>query len=243
MALPSSGSLSLTDINSEIGASSTATVALNSPTIRALTSTSTDSTIILPNTFYGKSWVPIWNTPAGSIGEGYTQQAQSKSVSASGANSYTIVSGALPSGLSLNSSTGAITGTISAGIVADYSTATYNFTIRATKTNAGSSDRAFSILVRSRYVGILCGTANENGAISISAPSGMVLNRKDFSSYGTPGGSCGAFTYGWCNSGSSNSWNPGIVSSIYVLAANSWWGDPCGGTPKRMYVQMTYGPF
>ena len=56
---------------------------------------------------------------------------------------YSIASGALPGGLSLNSSTGAITGTES-GATAE---TTYNFTARATDAEAQTADRAFSITV------------------------------------------------------------------------------------------------
>ncbi len=88
---------------------------------------------------------PTWNTAAGSLGSlaaggtaNFTVSATSDSTVA-----YSIVSGALPGGLSLNSSTGAITGTES-GATAE---TTYNFTIRATDAEAQTADRAFSITV------------------------------------------------------------------------------------------------
>lgn len=88
---------------------------------------------------------PTWNTAAGSLGSlaaggtaNFTVSATSDSTIA-----YSIVSGALPGGLSLNSSTGAITGTES-GATAE---TTYNFTIRATDAEAQTADRAFSITV------------------------------------------------------------------------------------------------
>ena len=88
---------------------------------------------------------PTWNTAAGSLGSlsaggtaNFTVSATSDSTIA-----YSIVSGALPGGLSLNSSTGAITGTES-GATAETS---YSFTIRATDAEAQTADRAFSITV------------------------------------------------------------------------------------------------
>jgi len=88
---------------------------------------------------------PTWNTAAGSLGSlaaggtaNFTVSATSDSTVA-----YSIVSGALPGGLSLNSSTGAITGTES-GATAETS---YSFTIRATDAEAQTADRAFSITV------------------------------------------------------------------------------------------------
>ena len=88
---------------------------------------------------------PTWVTAAGSLGSvaaggaiSFTVQATSDSTV-----SYSVVSGSLPGGASLNSSTGAITGTES-GATAE---TTYNFTIRATDAESQTADRAFSITV------------------------------------------------------------------------------------------------
>ena len=88
---------------------------------------------------------PTWVTTAGSLGSiaagsaiNFTVQATSDSTV-----SYSVVSGSLPGGASLNSSTGAITGTES-GATAQ---TTYNFTIRATDAESQTADRAFSITV------------------------------------------------------------------------------------------------
>lgn len=185
-----------------------------------------------------------WNTASGSLGSDYTQRSSSFNTSAStnlGSITYSVVSGSIPTGQTLNTSTGTISGTASG--VADYSSTTFNFTLRATNSLGRFSDRAFSILIASRYVGYSCSTAGENGTCSDTAPGSYIFNRVDFSSWGTPNGSCGAFTYGGCNSGSSNNYNPTPTKSYSVGANNSVWGDPCGGTPKRMYIQMSYGPF
>ena len=89
---------------------------------------------------------PTWSTSAGSLGSLAQGGTASFSVSASSdsAVTYSIVSGALPTGGSLNSSTGAITGTESGS---DTSETTYNFTIRATDAESQTADRAFSITV------------------------------------------------------------------------------------------------
>jgi len=86
---------------------------------------------------------PAWVTAAGSLGTFAGGETISVSVSATSATSYAIQSGSLPGGLSLNTSTGAITGTES-GATGD---TTYNFTIRATDAEAQTSDRAFSIAI------------------------------------------------------------------------------------------------
>lgn len=94
---------------------------------------------------------PGFVTPSGSLGTIRGGAGSSGLLSAAATTgpgdppiqSYSIVSGSLPGGLSFNTSTGAITGTASeVG-----SETTYNFTVRATS-SAGNIDRAFSITIR-----------------------------------------------------------------------------------------------
>jgi len=89
---------------------------------------------------------PTWTTASGSLGAVTELQSANFSATATDADgdtiTYSLVSGSLPSGLSLNTSTGAITGT--APDLA--STTTYSFTLRATA-NSQTADRAFSITV------------------------------------------------------------------------------------------------
>lgn len=249
MALNSSGQISLggttvgQSIEKELGGTGTSQISFNDSNVRTLAGVPTGQ-ISMPTNFYGKNAAPTWITPTGSLGSNYTQRSSSFTVSATSSFgvTYSLVSGSLPTGQTLNSSTGVISGTPSG--VPDYSSTTFNFTIRATSTGTSVSvDRAFSILIYSRYVGYRCSTAGENGTCSDTAPGGYVFNRVDFSSYGTPNGSCGAFTIGGCNSVSSNNYNPTPTASYAVGASNGVWGDPCGGTAKRMYIQMSYGPF
>jgi hypothetical protein len=188
--------------------------------------------------------VLTWITGAGSIGGDYTGRVSSFTVAAVGATTYTLISGALATGHSLNTSTGVISGTASGP--AQYITNTYNITIRATD-GVAVSDRSFSYTITNRFVGFVCGTAGEDGVITITVPAtppGMRFIRRDFSSYGTPNGSCGAFTIGGCNSASSNGSNFALNQTTASVGANNTnFGDPCYGTAKRMYVQWTYGPF
>lgn len=88
---------------------------------------------------------PTWTTAAGSLGSMAAGDAANFTIAATGDSTiaYSIASGALPGGLSLNTSTGAITGTES-GATAE---TTYNFTARATDAEAQTADRAFSITV------------------------------------------------------------------------------------------------
>lgn len=81
------------------------------------------------------------NYPRGSVGKAYSGTA-----STSGGHSpfsYSIASGALPGGLSLNASTGALTGTPNAS-------GTANFTIRSRDAAGNNADRAGSITIASQ---------------------------------------------------------------------------------------------
>ena len=92
------------------------------------------------------SGTPAWSTSAGSLGSVSTATAASFTVLATGDApiTYAVKAGSsLPSGLSLNSSTGAITGT--APTVAN--TTTYNFTLTASDLQNQTTDRNFSIAV------------------------------------------------------------------------------------------------
>ena len=91
------------------------------------------------------SGTPTWTTSAGSLGSVAKSSSASFSVAATGDApiSYSVYSGSLPSGVSLNTSTGAITGTAPN----ESATTTYNFTIRATDAQKQDTDRAFTLTV------------------------------------------------------------------------------------------------
>ena len=86
---------------------------------------------------------PAWTTSAGSLGSNAAGSSVSYTVAATNATSFAIQSGSLPGGVSLNTSTGAITGTESGAT----SETTYSFTIRATDAQSQTADRAFSITI------------------------------------------------------------------------------------------------
>lgn len=85
--------------------------------------------------------LPSWTTGAGSLGSFAGGAAINVTVAATDATSFAIQSGSLPGGISLNSSTGQISGNESGASA----TTTYNFTIRATDAQGQTADRAFSI--------------------------------------------------------------------------------------------------
>ena len=90
------------------------------------------------------SVAPTWTTAAGALDQGLAGASYSDTVAASSdsAITYSVKSGSsLPSGLSLNSSTGVISGTMPS----DSSSTTYNFTLTATDAESQAVDRAFSI--------------------------------------------------------------------------------------------------
>jgi hypothetical protein len=94
---------------------------------------------------------PIWNTTQGSIGSYPAQiavspiQLSASAVPPATTVTYQLISGSLPSGLSL-SSAGLITGT--PGLVV--SDTTYTFVIRATDNLSNTRDRTFSMLIFAR---------------------------------------------------------------------------------------------
>ena len=97
----------------------------------------------------GSAPVTITLTPAaGALTPGEVGTAYSQSVSASGGSgsyTYAVTSGALPAGLSLNTSTGEISGTPSTA-------GTANFTITATDANSATGSAAYSLLVNAAPV-------------------------------------------------------------------------------------------
>jgi len=89
--------------------------------------------------------IPVWTTSAGDLStifvkdSAYSHTVAATDADAGSAITYSVASGALPTGISLNASTGAITGTSSSSFGA------YPFTIRATDAGGNFVDRAFTI--------------------------------------------------------------------------------------------------
>ena len=99
--------------------------------------------ISLPGIAY--SGTPTWLTASGNIAQVYEVSALSTTISATGdvPIGYSIYSGSLPSGASLNGANGLISGTT----VATASSTTYSFTARATDAQQQDTNRAFTITV------------------------------------------------------------------------------------------------
>ena len=92
---------------------------------------------------------------------------------------------------------------------------------------------------------VIYATANENQNLVLQAPVGSVINSITFASYGTPTGSNGNYATSNCHATNSLSIVENYAignNSVTIPATNTVFGDPCGGTPKRLYVTATYSP-
>lgn len=79
----------------------------------------------------------------------------------------------------------------------------------------------------------------ENGTLTLNAPQGAVFDYIEFASYGTPEG----LQKSWCHSESSQAIVENYVlgqNSVEIPASNDIFGDPCGGTYKRLNVYAHY---
>ena len=86
---------------------------------------------------------PAWVTASGSLGSVAGGGSVSFTVDATDATSYAKQSGTFPGGVTINSSTGVISGTESGATT----TTVYTFTIRATDAEAQTADREFTITI------------------------------------------------------------------------------------------------
>ncbi|MBF4492988.1 gliding motility-associated C-terminal domain-containing protein [Flavobacterium sp. MR2016-29] len=120
-------------------------------------------------------------------------------------------------------------------------------TVNATQLNNGSTDNCgiSSYAIASGSVGTVCDMVNEGSDLTLTAASSSVFTKVDFASYGTPSGSCGNYALGFCNSFYSVPNAESFLlgqSSATITADNLTFLDPCGGTPKRLAIQASYGP-
>ena len=135
---------------------------------------------------------PVWQTASGSLGDvlDSTRGSVSLSVTATDDESdtitYSVQSGSLPSGLSLNSSTGAITGSTSA-VGSD---TTSNFTLRATS-GTNTTDRAFSITLKAPVTQVFSYTGSNQ---TFTVPAGLTSFQVYMWGAGGNGGSSNAST-------------------------------------------------
>ena len=85
--------------------------------------------------------------------------------------------------------------------------------------------------------------ANEGWNLTLSAPGGGIFSRVVFASYGNPNGTNGQYIQNWCHATNSIlKVSQAFIgrSSATIGASNGVFGDPCGGTYKRLYVVLEY---
>jgi hypothetical protein len=80
-------------------------------------------------------------------------------------------------------------------------------------------------------------TVDENAQINYTAPIGMKINQILFASYGTPNN----YQYGFCHATNSSSLVQSAINNneLVIDAINDVFGDPCGGTGKRLSIVIT----
>jgi len=134
---------------------------------------------------------PVWSTAAGSIGSIYDLSRSTFSVTVVATDpdadtiTYSVVSGALPTGMSLASATGVINGTANAETV----DTTYTFTIRASDGSL-NTDRVFTLTVKAPVVSTYSATGSVQ---TFTVPAGVTTVKGEVwgSGGGTSGGGCG----------------------------------------------------
>ncbi|MCO7579070.1 MULTISPECIES: putative Ig domain-containing protein [Pseudomonas chlororaphis group] len=134
----------------------------------------------------------------GSLSNGTVGTAYSASLSASGGAapySYAITAGTLPTGLSLNTSTGAISGTPSAS-------GTFNLTITATDANSATGSQAYSITIGAQapVAGAVSATVSANSSanpitLNLSGGAATSVAVASAASHGTASASGTSITY------------------------------------------------
>ncbi|MES2389629.1 MAG: FG-GAP-like repeat-containing protein [Bacteroidota bacterium] len=119
-----------------------------------------------------------------------------------------------------------------------------NATVNASGFNNGSASACGAITASVQKYGTVSGQANENGSLTLTAPAGAVFTTVTFANYGVTTGSPGSYA----PSGSCFTANTRLVAETYLLgnntavipATNALFGDPCGGTAKKLTVEAVY---
>jgi len=169
-----------------------------------------------------------WNTASGNLAtiydisrSGFTYTLSTTALS--NTVSYSVTSGSLPTGLSLNSSTGVISGTASA--VGSDTTST--FTITASDESSTAS-RSFNILVKSPYTESFSGSGNWisplTGNISVELMGGGGGGSTGFEAWASGGGG-GAYilaTYS-VTQGQSYAFSVGSAGAAQTTCNNAYW--------------------
>ncbi len=176
---------------------------------------------IIPDALYINA-SPVWQTASGSLGTFTEQVSVNLSATATDSDStitYVLASGSsLPSGVSLNSSTGAITGTLP-DITSD---TTYNFTVNATD-GVNTIPRSFSItsvaLIPIEYLIVAGGGSGSNTISGGGGAGGMLTGTNIFNKSNTISISVGQGGAAAANDAVSTRGSNGQNSSLFGLTA------------------------
>ena len=118
-----------------------------------------------------------------------------------------------------------------------------NATINASDVNNGSTDNCGIDSITFSETFTAFAEVSEGQNLTITLPGGAVVESVDFASYGTPNGSNGNYTLGGCHAANSQTIVESYAlgnNSFTIPATNAVFGDPCGGTFKRLYVTVSY---
>ena len=189
-----------------------------------------------------------WTSGEGTLATIYDASRTNYSVNAvattpSGSITYALVSGSLPPSMTLNTSTGAISGTTTA-VASD---ATYTFTLSATNQSGIAVNRTFNIIVKAP----ISTTFNHTGSIqSFTVPTGITKVRATMWGAGGGGGTAGGWSYG--APGGAGGYSTGIITvnpsdTLYIVvggggqvnSSTSAYGG--GGIANRSGSDNRYG--
>ena len=95
----------------------------------------------------------------------------------------------------------------------------------------------------SAITGTVSGFVNEGQTLTLSAPSGSIFTSIAFASYGTPNTGSTPYTQSACHAASSSTKVGDAfigLNSASIVANNVMFGDPCGGTYKKLAVTLNY---
>jgi hypothetical protein len=174
--------------------------------------------ISIPGISY--SGTPTWSTASGSLATLYETAAISNTVTSTGDApiTYSLYSGTLPPGSSLNTSTGLISGTSQATA----SSTTYNFTIRASDAQNQDTDRAFSITINPDVVTWNSPADGANTSLALNQSMSVVTLDASSAAGKSISYSANALPTGVSISGSSISGTPtveGVTTSVITATA------------------------
>lgn len=175
---------------------------------------------------------PTWSTAAGTIATIFDSSRAGANVALVATDpdinatiTYSITSGSLPSGLTLNSSSGYITGN-AAAVASD---TTYTFTVNATDNANNSSSRQFSIIVKAPVITAFTYTgANQ----TFTKPAGV--SKINVYMWGAAGG--GSNAEGYSDAGGPGGYASGTIDitpfASLIVQVGAGGGRTDGGTTK-----------